>query len=73
MATDFEDFWTNRIAPVPAKFCKNFRAVEKVSARAKPSKNFAKLSEKLSVGAVFDEKQNIDGHIFLSVLFCLNF
>ena len=42
---------------------KKIDAGEKVSARAKKSKNFAKSSKKLSVGADFDEKQKIDVHM----------
>ena len=40
-----------------------FGCVKKVCATPKASKNFAKSSKKLSVGADFDEKQKIDAQI----------
>ena len=46
--SDFNDFWTNRIAAAQAKFAKTNRAFEKFFARGETAKNFAKSSKKLS-------------------------
>ena len=44
--SDFDDFWTKRIAAMSAKFKKKIWAVEKISARAKNSKKFREKFEK---------------------------
>ena len=64
--SDFDDFWTKRIAALSAKFCKIFALSKKFSWGQKLQKTFAKSSKKFVPRAISDDKQNRNGQMFVT-------
>ena len=62
--SDFDDFWTKRIAALSAKFWKKFGPSKKFPRGRKIRKTFAKSSKNFVPRAISDEKQNRNGQIF---------
>ena len=54
--SDFDDFWTKRIAALSAKFCKIFALSKKFSRGRKLQKTFAKSSKKFVLRAISGKK-----------------
>ena len=61
--SNFDDFWTKRIAALSAKFCKIFALSKKFSRGRKLQKTLLKSSKKLVPRAISGEKQNRNGHL----------
>ena len=58
--SDFDDFWTKRIAALSAKFCKIFALSKKFSRGRKLQKTFAKSSKKFARTPCSARKENRD-------------
>ena len=64
--SDFDDFWTKRIAALSAKFWKNFGPSKKFPRGRKIRKKIAKSSKNFGPYTVFGTKQNRNVQISLS-------
>ena len=61
--SDFDDFWTKRIAALSAKFWKKIGPSKKFPRGRKIRKSFAKSSKNFGPYTVFGTKQNRIGHV----------
>ena len=67
--SDFDDFWTKRIAALTAKFRKKFGPSKKFPRGRKIRKSFAKSLKNFVLYTVFGTKQNRNVHIYGSYFF----